>query len=576
LSVVTAERGDYDVDGSCFFAAPNRSFRKNTQMRSILRLWFGISQPVGPAAYAASGFGLMLVKYSAEALVIWVYTSFFFPPWDFLNPMLQMRARTLQAGPEWLGWLVVVWSLPFLWIAISMSIRRAADAGLSPWLGLAVLIPVFNLLFMLAMCLIPSRPGQPWSVRGEPASGEGAAKDAVLAVAASMVVGAVMLLASVYLLGSYGASLFVGTPLVMGAVAAFLYNRRHPRTYAGSMAVGLAAVLCACLAMLLFALEGVICVAMAIPLMLPLGVLGGVTGKAIADSTRRPAGGLWAIIVVLPLLAGLESQWNRPAEHVVVTAVEIDASPEVVWENVLDFPELPEPTEWYFRSGIACPQRAQIIGRGVGATRHCIFTTGTFVEPITVWDAPHRLAFDVADQPAPMFELSPYRHVHPPHLDGYLRSKRGEFRLVRLSAGRTRLEGRTWYECDMYPQAYWTLWSHALIHRIHQRVLLHVKRLAEASAASSKAAAGQLGLFANRSGIRQNSVVVAALPRNSGEFRYNKWCVFTACLCTGAGGGSRLPATAGSSWSRTTARRAGPSDRARGRAGPNCRPGAPA
>lgn len=60
-----------------------------------------------------------------------------------------------------------------------------------------------------------------------------------------------------------------------------------------------------------------------------------------------------------------------------------------------------------------------------------------------------------------------------------LRSNRSEFRLVELPVGRTRLEGRTWYEFDMHPQAYWTLWADSIIHRIHGRVLRHVKQLAE-------------------------------------------------------------------------------------------------
>jgi hypothetical protein len=102
------------------------------------------------------------------------------------------------------------------------------------------------------------------------------------------------------------------------------------------------------------------------------------------------------------------------------------------------------------------------------------------VEPITAWEPGRRLSFDVTEQPAPMTELSPYRHIHPPHLEGYLRSRRGEFRLVPLPGGRTRLEGSTWYELEMYPQDYWTLWSDACIQRIHQRVLRHIKQVAEA------------------------------------------------------------------------------------------------
>ena len=128
------------------------------------------------------------------------------------------------------------------------------------------------------------------------------------------------------------------------------------------------------------------------------------------------------------------------------------------------------------RIATAC---SHIEGQGVGATRYCEFTTGAFVEPITVWDPPHRLAFDVTEQPAPMFELSPYRDIHPPHLDGFMRSNRGEFRLVALDDGRTRLEGRTWYEVEMFPQWYWTLWTDSIIHRIHLRVLHHVQRISE-------------------------------------------------------------------------------------------------
>ena len=79
-----------------------------------------------------------------------------------------------------------------------------------------------------------------------------------------------------------------------------------------------------------------------------------------------------------------------------------------------------------------------------------------------------------------MRELTPYRGVHPPHLDGTFRARRGEFRLVALPDGRTRLEGSTWYTLDMAPNAYWAFWADLLVHAIHDRVLAHVKRLAEA------------------------------------------------------------------------------------------------
>jgi len=444
-------------------------------------LWFGVTERVSRPAYAFSGLFLGTLKYAVEALAIWAFTGAEFWPWDFVNPLLTSRAAMLQPGPAWLPWALFVWTLPFLWIAVTMTVRRVADAGGSPWLGFLVLIPLLNLFYMFAMCVAPSRPGAQWSSGPLTTSDEDSARSAVVAVVYSLLIGAVMLGTSVYLFASYGASLFLGTPFLMGAVAAFLYNRPHPRSYPASVGIGAVAVLVATLAMLLFALEGVICIAMALPLIVPIGALGGIMGKAIADATRRPRSELLVTALVLPLLAGGESLLVYPHECMVQSSVEIDAPPEVVWQHVVSFPDLPEEKPWYFRWGIACPQRARIVGEGVGAVRYCEFTTGAFVEPITVWDAPRRLAFDVTEQPAPMFELSPYRHVHPPHLDGFLRSTQGEFRLIRLPQGRTRLEGRTWYTVDMFPQAYWTLWSDLLIHQIHLRVLRHVEQLAEDS-----------------------------------------------------------------------------------------------
>jgi len=124
--------------------------------------------------------------------------------------------------------------------------------------------------------------------------------------------------------------------------------------------------------------------------------------------------------------------------------------------------------------------RTSLKGRGPGAVRHCIFTTGAFVEPITIWDEPRRLAFDVAAQPPPLEEWTPRGDLKAAHLDGYLRSRRGEFRLVPLANGSTRLEGSTWYTHDLWPATYWRLWTDGIIHRIHARVLRHIKQEAEA------------------------------------------------------------------------------------------------
>lgn len=237
--------------------------------------------------------------------------------------------------------------------------------------------------------------------------------------------------------------------------------------------------LVACAALLLFALEGVVCIAMAFPVVFAAVLVGTIIGSALAlmGGTSRTAS--LGFVLALPVSAALARSLASTPAREVVSSIEIDAPVAVVWKNVVSFAELPEPDSWLFETGIAFPLRARIEGSGVGAVRYCEFSTGAFVEPITVWDEPRRLAFDVLEQPVPMEEWSFYDDVQPPHLTTAFRSVRGEFRLTALPGGRTRLEGSTWYLLEMAPGVYWQVWADAIVHRIHERVLRHVGALSE-------------------------------------------------------------------------------------------------
>jgi hypothetical protein len=232
------------------------------------------------------------------------------------------------------------------------------------------------------------------------------------------------------------------------------------------------------------AFEGVVCLVMAAPLAAFLGSVGSATAWAVRRSwggAASPSGPPSLAMVLIPLSMGLEQWLPQPSPvRPVHTVLEVDAPPSVVWRHVVTFSELEPPTEWMFRIGLAYPVRAEMHGTGVGAVRRCHFSTGPFVEPITVWDEPRRLAFRVESNPEPMQEWTPYRAIHPPHLEGHFQSRAGEFLLEPLPGGRTRLQGTTWYEHGLWPDVYWRGWSDVIIHAIHGRVLRHVKALAEA------------------------------------------------------------------------------------------------
>lgn len=301
------------------------------------------------------------------------------------------------------------------------------------------------------------------------------AKDRIVALTVTVVlIGFALVLVRT---GEYGWTLFLVLPTAVGALGGWLGKS----TTAGQAAyAGMMADLIASLGFFALGLEGAICIVMALPLALPLGALGGWL-FFISKDKRIVANGM-AALMILPLSAGTLGfdLTAKPDVFVVQSSIEIAAPPERVWKNVIAFSELPPPTEWYFKTGIAYPIRAEIVGRGPGAVRYCEFSTGPFVEPIQVWDEPRLLRFSVAQNPAPLNELSPYAKIMPHHLHGYMTSKEGQFLLTPLPNGHTLLEGTTWYQHGLWPETYWTLWSQAIIHRIHMRVLTHIKALSEA------------------------------------------------------------------------------------------------
>jgi len=442
-----------------------------------LRLWFAFDDPVDARTYFRHGLALMVVKYAIDAILVWAATHRFWTPVDYLNPSLVLRQGTTQFPPT-LQIAMALWTLPFLWIGVSMSVRRAVDAGRSAWSGLMFFVPLLNYVMMIVLSLLPTAREDVWTRQAPDTELVPRVRSALIGVGVSFAIGVPLIALCTLVLKQYGLALFLGTPFVVGAVTGCLHNRHHVRPLTETLFVVVLGQLFVGGATILFAIEGTICVLMALPLAIPLALMGGVLGREIALHTRSQLSHIGLVVLALPSLAAVEGP-RPPAVFQAVSAIVVDAPPEVVWRHVVSFSDLPPPTEPLFRLGVAYPMRARIQGQGVGAVRRCEFSTGAFVEPITAWDAPRRLTFDVRDEPPPMRELSPWPVVHATHLDGYFRAVKGEFRLVPLPGGRTRLEGSTWYTLAIHPQGYWTLWANALVESIHHRVLVHIRHLAE-------------------------------------------------------------------------------------------------
>jgi uncharacterized membrane protein YhaH (DUF805 family) len=446
----------------------------------LIRFLFSLEGRVTRLQFLTAGAALTALKFAVEASWALFVRDVILSPLRYFHPVMSIRYDGALRD-DWA--LLLLWSLPFLWIGFALTVRRVDDAGWPHHLPVFFFIPGLNLVLFSLLCAIPSSNRRVVDAADgadtTPSPDRTSLRDAAVAAFVAFLIALPMAITP--LVTEYGVALFVGTPFVTGLLAGYIWNRREIRTPTSSMGVALTALLMTAGVLLVFAVEGVICLVMAAPFGSVRAAMGSVAGRAMARSRLPGSRAMGVLALPLPLMLAVGDLPRSGSFRDVESVIEVDAPPERVFPFVVRFPSIGAAPELLFRAGIAQPMAATIDGSGIGAVRQCHFTTGAFVEPITIWDPPHRLAFGVARQPRAMSEMTPYEAIWAPHLDGEtLRVSEGEFRLVALPGSRTRIVGRTRYALDMKPDWYWALWGDEIIHRIHMRVLTHIKALSEA------------------------------------------------------------------------------------------------
>lgn len=424
-----------------------------------------------------------------------ISTVAFHRPWTplfYLRPFGTFVYSLAQARPNGVFALTMLLvALPFVWLGLAMTVKRLRDAGRPLWLACLFFLPVLNFIVLLVFTTFSSaqelqkEEAAPWP-NVKPLDGlipRSKWGSTLLSIVFTALLGFFFTVLGTKVIGSYGWGLFVALPFCLGLFSVLLHSYHEPRSFGQCIGVSVLPIFVLGFVLLVVAVEGIICILMAAPIALVLAFLGGWLGyviQAVHWGRRHMPAMLSVVILLTPSFFSVE-HFVKPQAGVfeVKSSIEVNAPPEKVWQKVVAFSEIPPPQETIFRAGIAYPIRAEISGHGAGAVRHCVFSTGPFVEPITVWDEPHLLRFSVTANPAPMNELTPYGHISPRHLHDYFESHQGQFLLTALSSGHTRLEGTTWYSHTMWPEQYWHWWSSYVIHNIHMRVLRHIKAQVE-------------------------------------------------------------------------------------------------
>jgi uncharacterized membrane protein YhaH (DUF805 family) len=365
------------------------------------------------------------------------------------------------------------------WVLAALAFRRAVDAGVSEWIAAYAIAPIVQIPFIVFLCVAPPGNGEDPGSTAEKAA---AVRANWISVAQGVLAGIGLTLFAVavgaLVFGTYGYGMFVASPFVIGATTAYFANRQADIGVPRTLGLVVWATVLSGVALVASALEGAVCIVLAAPLAIPVAILGGTMGRAIALRNRRPAQTLSAV-ALLPLIFALEAVLPPMTVFDTVETMTVDAPPGRVWDAIVHMTPIDAPLDLPFRLGVAYPLGGEIVGEGVGAVRRGEFSTGTAIEQVTEWVADRKLAFAVLNDVPAMRELSPYAHVHAPHVIGYFRTTLTSFELVPLPDGRTEIVERTSHQLRLDPAFYWLPLARWIVHENNARVLDHVKRQAE-------------------------------------------------------------------------------------------------
>lgn len=428
---------------------------------------------VSPLVYALAAPVLLLSQNLMVALCYrWRGVALQGDAWFWLLPLRRLAqmpgVTATQAATVFALAFVVAWALA------ALSFRRANWSGRGQRFSLFAIFPVLQIIVVILLSAMPRLNGEPDEQRGDEVDLAEVVKGVLAGVA--IIVAAVLI--SALTLGAYGWGLFVATPFVVGTTTGYSVNRRTPQTGTRTTAHVLTAGALGGLALLMFALEGFMCIVLVAPLGLAAAALGGAFGRAIAlfgHDGNKPL----MSIAVLPALFALEASMPPATPIDTIESIDIAAAPDAVWQAITSEAPIGLSPGLPGLAGLAYPVRSSLKGEGVGATRLGIFSTGTAVERVTEWKSGRVLAFTVLSQPSAMEEMSPYRHLNTPHLRGYVVTGDTRYLLSPLRNGGTKLTLQAQTVLRIDPIAYWEPIARIAFHLNIRRVLKSAKIEAE-------------------------------------------------------------------------------------------------
>jgi uncharacterized membrane protein YhaH (DUF805 family) len=432
-----------------------------------------------PIPYTLASLALFFSQHLAVLAIFWLQDLS--PDLDWLFYVSPLHSlEKVHGASQLLLVLGFVYFVIVAWALAALSFRRAANAGVSGWIAAWVIAPAIQIPVILLLCVAPPRAAiEPLPVERSAGPSGSAWAAAAQGVIASTALTLLFVATGALIFGVYGFGMFVASPFVIGAVTAYIANRKQDLGFGATVQIVLVATVIGGIALIAAALEGAVCIIMAAPIGFVAALLGALLGRAVALRGVHSPGQTVGVIALVPLI--FASEWLMPTTTRFDTqqTIEINAPPPAVWQAIVRMDMRDEPVSLPYRLGLAYPLGGEVLGEGVHAMRRGEFSTGVALERVTEWIPERKLAFVVEKDVPAMHELSPYRHVHAPHVIGYFLTTLTSFDLIPLPNNGTRLVERTSHELRLEPVLYWMPMARWAVDNNNARVLRYIQRVAE-------------------------------------------------------------------------------------------------
>ena len=315
--------------------------------------------------YLLWGLILFGLKYNLDRFTAWCFEK----SWYFSDYFIQadrLGLQELESSDLMFYAAILAQSIPFIWMGTVLCVKRLRDANLNAGLVLFFFIPFINLLLFILLTAIPtankgSVANQPFFARLIP---KGKWGSAVFALGATLALSSILMGFFVHFLEEYGWGLFIGIPFFLGFGSVIIHGYHNPLSYWQALGVMALTVLFFNLLIFILAFEGIICLAMALPLMFLIALIGGTIGYAVHKGNQMASlNTLAAPLLLIPLIGAIEKSDMQTAPIMEVsTEIIIEANKQQVWDELVAFGQIEEPEGWLFKTGIAYPPHATIEG----------------------------------------------------------------------------------------------------------------------------------------------------------------------------------------------------------------------